>query len=215
MRIVLVFLIVISVSTQSGSQTPKTSSPNTLTPSACAARVKSAHDAGYADGFKSSNDECSTRVKDAQNTFFSSGFTLGTNIYSVDLGAKDGRTPIQILIEEVDGADSFRLSTAELLTTYFSQHFTVSPDARLYLYVSGSPGADSNHVFSYSVSMRLSTGLPVKIGDKNSLVMGHFDISNRGGFFRNYSAQERNQSIKEAIYSVLTEGDAKLFPPAK
>lgn len=140
---------------------------------------------------------------------------MGANLYSVDLNAKDDKIPIQILIEDVDGADSFRLSTAELLTTYFSQHFTVSPDARLCLYVSGSPGGDTQHVFSYHVSMRFSTGLPVKIGDKYSAAMGHFEISDRSGFIRNYSAQERNQSIKETIYSVLTEGDKELFPPAK
>jgi hypothetical protein len=214
MRIVIVFLIVISVNAQSRAQTPKTSSPSTLTPSACAAKVKAAREAGYEDGVKFSDGACSTKVKAAQTASFSGGFVAGSNLYSVDLGASDGKIPIQILIEDIDGADAFRLSAAELLTTYFSQHYTVSPDARLLLYVSGTPGADTHQVFSYRVSMRLSTGLQVKIGDKNTIVMGHFEISDRSGFLQNYSAQERSQHIKEAIYSVLTEGDKELFAPA-
>jgi hypothetical protein len=214
MRFLLPFLIVIFASPRTDSQTPKTSSPNTVTPSACAARVKAAHDAGYADGVKFSDDACSTKVKDAQSKSFADNFIIGYNAASIALNVKDGKIPIQLVIEDIDGADSYRLSAAELITTYFSQHYTVSPDSNLFLYVSGT-GGGTGRAFSWEVSMRIYARPQVKIGDNYTVVAGNLELSSKGGYFLNYSSSERNQGIKEAIYSVLTEGDAKLFPPAK
>ena len=122
----------------------------------------------------------------------------------------DKKIPLQILIEDIPGEDSYRLAAAELITTYFSQHYVVSQDANLILYISGASSQDQR-TFSFVVTMEISTSLPAKIGDQRKMIKGIFNLSQDGGVLTNYTPEHRTQSLKESMFAVLSKGDAKLF----
>jgi predicted deacylase len=179
--------------------------------SVCAAKVKASYGTGYSEGFNAANGTCDKQVKDAQSKSFVDGLNQGVDLIRTDLHPQDDKKiPLQILIEDIPGEDSYRLAAAELITTYFSQHYVVSQDANLILYISGASSQDQR-TFSFVVTMEISTSLPAKIGDQRKMIKGIFNLSQDGGVLTNYTPEHRTQSLKESMFAVLSKGDAKLF----
>jgi hypothetical protein len=174
--------------------------------SACGAKVKAAHQQGFDEGVKSANDSCTTKITDG----FLKGAELSEKRFIAELGNEDGKIPISLLVEDIPQGDAYRLAAAELLTTYFSKHYVISPTAELMIYISGSQG--SQQTVSYEVSMRFSTIVLTQVGTEHVPVYGVLSLSDAAGFMVNYSEAEKTQVVKQALYKVMTEGDAALFP---
>lgn len=159
-------------------------------------------------------ESCDERVRTANRAGFYEGVTVGRRnekeAEAKDLGMEGGRIPIQILVEDIPGEDAYQLAAAETITTYFSRHYVIAQDARLVLDVSGTNAIDG--VVEYEVSLQSNFAVNVPTGEKMNSVFGTFVLSTKAGTMRISSAGDRTQTVKAAIYSVLSKGDAKLFP---
>ena len=190
---------------------PASSPANRATVPSCSDRTKAAHADGYKEGASDASASCDSKLAESKSQSFLAGFQAGESLGTKDLGNTDGKTPISILVEDVPGADSYRFAAAEVIATYFSNHYVIAPKSELVLYVSSSSG-DNDHIISFKVELMFYAGLPVKTAGKNTQVPGVFAVSTRSGFLLNYSQEEKTKAIKENIFSVLTEGDASLHP---
>jgi hypothetical protein len=161
-------------------------------------------------------ESCDDKAKAANRAGVTEGVAQGRRdereAEAKDLLAQGGKIPIQIMVEDIPGRDSYQLAAAEVLKTYFSNHYIVADNARLVIYVSGTPPIDG--VLSYDVALQADFDVNVTNGDKLSSVHGQFVLSGQGGTLRVSSESDRTQVVKAAIYSVLSKGDALLYPSA-
>ena len=196
------------------STKPSTVAASSSGSTACGDKVKAARTAGYKEGFGVADASCQSSAKDAQSVSFLAGFDSGQSLYTKDLGNIDEKIPIHILVEDIPGAEAYQLAAAELISTYFSRRYTLTSDSALSLYITGSKSGDDK-VFSYRVSMQVSLSVPVRTGKKWLLATGHLVLSDRDGYLVNYSQLEKTQAIKEALFTILTEGDSSLASTEK
>jgi len=195
----------------STAQVTKPGSSATAVPS-CDARVKAAriegHKVGYDVGVKEAN---AARAKDASTPKWSQeSYDAGTHANDTDLKSIGGKIPIQILVEEIPNADDYRLAAAEVVTTYFPQHYVISNNSFLMIYISGTDQIQG--AVSYSVSLEVYVGSGLKIGERTVQTTGFLNLGDGGGVMVNYSPEERSKAIKAKVYSILSKGDALLFP---
>jgi hypothetical protein len=191
---------------------PISSGTKPAVPVSCASRVKAAREAGLQEGAAAAATSCDANVKDAKQTSFSTGFDLGLGAATKNLGDAGGKIPITLSIEDIPGKDAYQLAAAELISTYFSQHFVISQNADLIVYITGA-GSESDRTISFEISIRFYTSLPVKTGDKSAVVPGVFTICDGGAILTNYSAEKRTQAVKEKLYTLLSKADGALFKP--
>ncbi|MFZ0392977.1 MAG: hypothetical protein WAL73_03955, partial [Terracidiphilus sp.] len=203
-----IFGLIAVVSHFGAAQATKPAAPSARTPS-CAVRMKAAGNAGYKAGF----DDGSKDGKAACEKDLLQAFDAGILSNDTDLKTAGGKTPIMILVEDIPQADAYRLAAAELITTFFPQHFVIAESAPLMLYVSGTN--EISGTVSYDVSLQFYATVGVKSGGAAIPVTGTLVIENGGGMMANYSSEERARAVKEKMYSVLTKGDSELFPAPK
>jgi hypothetical protein len=198
---------------QQGTKPAPPSSTAPIVPS-CAAKVKAAHSAGFKDGFdagsKVAPNQC---APDTSESKYLEGTRTAIDTLSTDLKSIDGKTPMRIVVEDIPGADSYRLAAAEVINTYFARHFVVSAEAPLYLHIGGTDGIGG--AVAYSVSLKVGAAIPLKRDNTASAAWGTVVFADEGGVWLNYSEDKRTQAMKETIYSVLSRGDGALFPPSK
>lgn len=210
--VILLTLSSTALSQGTGRPTPK----NGQAPSqSCESRIKAARSNGVTEGAAEATAACTSLTETAKAEGYSEGWAALNNVLVRDLGKTDGKIPIKLLIEEIPGADSYRLAAAELINTFYAQKYEIAPDATLILYVTGAGGGPDTSTFSYEVSLFFNGSVPIKSGEKMTLASGELVLAEKGGYLQNYPEDRRTQAVKEAIYSVLSEGDSKLFSDAK
>ena len=210
---ILVFISSLQAQSTTNSQGGHDS---TAAQSSCAVRVKTAHDAGYSQAVKELESACSDRIKNVKDANFGDGFRAAYTGSSVDLHATSGKIPVYILTEDIPGEDAYRLAAAEVFNTYFVTHFVITNDktvpVTLYIYGAGNEDSATK---SYEVSFSVFATVPVQIGSTFVPINGPLELSSRGGYLTNYSQDERTQRVKEAIYAVISEADAALYPKSQ
>lgn len=206
--------ILVSIATLAQGTSPSASTQVAPAIPSCSARIQSAHSAGYKDGFNAGvKSGGSPSPSDACSSKFLEGFNDGVAVATTDLKPIEGKVPLQILVEDIPGADSYRFAAAEVINTYFAQHFVIRADAPLYLHISGTD--DIGGAVEYEVSLKISTAINIKHDTAVGFVLGHFVLANQGGVLLHYSQEQKTQAVKEKIYAVLSKGDASIYPPPK
>jgi len=206
--------VLVTLSLVAAAQGTKPAPSNTPVPS-CVSRVKAAQTTGYKAGFDDGTKEAQIQcAKEASVPKWSQeSYEAGTHANDTDLKASAGKIPIQILIEKIPNADEYRLAAVEVITTYFSQHYSIVGISNLTLYIGGTN--EMHGVVSYTIVLQIYTSSGVKIGERTVPVSGFLNLEEDGGTMMNYSPEERTKVIKAKIYSILSKGDAVLFPQSK
>jgi hypothetical protein len=188
--------------------------PSTPTVPSCAVKVKTAQSAGYKAGFddgaKKAKAQC---AQDASAPKWSpESFDAGYHANDTDLKAVEGKIPIAIIVEDIPDADAYRFAAAEVITTYFSQHYLISAQGVLIVYINATT---LDRAASYHVDLQTYVASAMKIGERTVPVHGGLVLEERGGVLLNYSGTDRTKTVKEAVFAILSKGDALLFPASK
>lgn len=163
-------------------------------------------------------DQCEDQVKQATAEGFTQGTALESNFFTTPLEGTDQRLKIKIVVEDLDGADAFRLAAAEIIRTQFPEKLEIAPDAKLNLYISGTksmqirPGYD---VQEYEVEV--STVIPhwFVLGSQRHQVLGNFVVANAGGTLSGFTTERKTQVMREETYKVLIDFLGKWQQPSQ
>jgi hypothetical protein len=210
----LIVGMLFAVSMTATAQGTKPASTTPAVPS-CTMRVKAAQSAGYKAGYDEGTKEAKAQCeKDAAAPKWSpESYDIGSHINDTDLKATGGKIPIQIVVEKIPNADEYRLAAAEVITTYFPQHYVIEGGSSLIIYISGTD--EIGGTVSYDIALEVFVRSGVKIGERTVPVSGTLSLDDGGGVMMNYSPEERAKLIKAKVYSILSKGDALLFSTPK
>jgi tetrahydromethanopterin S-methyltransferase subunit F len=165
--------------------------------------------------------DASTAAKKSSEESFKAGWDFAESIFSVKVSESGNKQRISLVVEDIDGADSYRFAAAEVIKTHFSDWLEVDPLAPLSLHIAGTKLMRLNNnsdVQSVSVEVNLLAEQNLIAGQDHRLMSGLLQLANAGSTLAGYSPQEKTQEVRELIYKVLSsyrEGWDKAGPKSK
>lgn len=136
--------------------------------------------------------ECFLRGRDAAVEY------MGTRV------SESSKPPFKmmLIVEDIDGSDSYRLAAAETVRLYFPTFFAIDPTGALILHVSGTKGT---RVQSFEVSIVVHAYQSLIVGDQARRVFGEFVIAHEATTLTGYADPEKTQVVRELLYKVMSE----------
>jgi hypothetical protein len=166
---------------------------------------KSARAESYAQGWKDGSD---AERKSSYQAGFNAAFDVASSVFSVKLGEVGSKQKVNILVEDIDGADSYRLAAAEIVKTHFADWLEVDAQAPLTLHIGGTKSMQLNYnsdVQSISAEISIFARQSLTVGDDRRLIAGRLQLADAGSTLRGYSPQEKAQAVREMIYKVVSD----------
>jgi uncharacterized protein YfaT (DUF1175 family) len=173
-------------------------------PGAKADPCKSVRTASYGQGWK----DGVASVKKSSDESFEQAWGFAVSIFSVKLSDTAARQKISLVVEDIDGADSYRFAAAEVVKTHFSDWLEVDPLAPLILHIAGTKSMQLNYnldVQSVSAEVYLLAEQNLIAGQDHRFISGTLQLAYAGSTLKGYSPQEKSQAVRELIYKVLSE----------
>lgn len=160
------------------------------------ASYKAGWDAAFSAGKKTGYEEG-----------FKNGIDTAFVLFGIDTKADGSKQKVNILVEQISGADAYRFAAADVIRVHFSDWLLVDPSAPLTLHITGTDPMTVGYgdVQSLDVSLKAVATQMIRAGNDSRMLVGLFEVSRTGSTLKDYSHERKVQFIKEAVYRVLSD----------
>ena len=141
---------------------------------------------------------------DAQSTGFATGWQMALLAYAPSFGDSPDKLKIGILVENIDGQDSFRFAAAEVIRTQFSERLQIEPQSNLTLYVGGTNPTAQTQAQAITFGVKAYITHFAAAGGQQRALRGSFEIATDAMVLQRYTEERRVQLVKEEVYAVLS-----------
>lgn len=157
-------------------------------------------------------DPCVDRVNAAKASAFSAAWdgatTFSKSLYVTSLGSDPQKMKITLIVEDIDGADSFRFAAAEVIRTQFSERLGVDTTGTLKLWIHGTKAgvlAQGNDYQGINVTLYVPTVSYFQVGQETRQLVTSAVLADSGGTFIAYTSEQKTQVVRELTYKVLSQ----------
>lgn len=150
--------------------------------------------------------DCSGPVNSAVASVFNSTWDAASALAAT--AVSDSAKPpykLSVVVENIDGSDSFRFAAAEVVRQYFSDFLTIDPQGAFILYIAGTDKLGVSGAQYIDVRVVTFSNHSLIAGETIVPLRGQFIIAYAGKAMTGYSAEERTQIVRELLYKVLSE----------
>jgi hypothetical protein len=154
--------------------------------------------------------DCSAAVESAKNeageASFTGAWTFATSLMATKIS--DSEKPpfkIKLVVEDIEGSDSYQLAAAELVKQYFSDILIIDPTGDLTLYVGGTKRDLAGRVQHFDIRIEASVVHTFTVGNKSVRMPGYFVFTDDGMVLTNYNQTEKTQAVREKLYKLLSD----------
>jgi hypothetical protein len=128
--------------------------------------------------------------------------------YTTPLGEPGKPLKVSLVIEDRDGADSYRFAVAEVIRTYFPTSLAVDSTSDFNVWVSGTKEIDlgsGSNAQSVDVRVVAIVGHHFSFGDVDKPISGNFTFAETSQTMVNYPLEHRAQAVREMTYKALSD----------